>query len=35
MGVNVQARIHFQKAIEIAPQEPYTNTAREHLARLQ
>jgi Flp pilus assembly protein TadD len=35
MGVNVEAKIHFQKAIDIAPQEQYTNTAREHLARLQ
>jgi Flp pilus assembly protein TadD len=34
LGNKEQARVYFQKAIEVAPQEPYTNTAREHLAKL-
>jgi protein O-mannosyl-transferase len=34
LGNKEQARANFQKAIEIAPQETYTNTAREHLAKL-
>jgi Flp pilus assembly protein TadD len=34
LGNKEQARAHFQKAIEVAPQETYTNTAREHLAKL-
>ncbi|MBI3654302.1 MAG: tetratricopeptide repeat protein [Acidobacteria bacterium] len=34
LGNKEQARANFQKAIEVAPQEPYTNTAREHLAKL-
>ena len=35
LGKNEEARAQFQKAIEIAPQDPYTKTAREHLAKLQ
>lgn len=35
LGNKEEARARFQKAIEIAPQDPYTNTAREHLAKLQ
>lgn len=34
MGDKEQARQNFQKAIEVAPQDSYTNTAREHLAKL-
>ncbi|MBI3951857.1 MAG: tetratricopeptide repeat protein [Acidobacteria bacterium] len=34
LGNREQARAHFQKAIEVAPQDPYTNVAREHLAKL-
>jgi tetratricopeptide (TPR) repeat protein len=33
-GDREQARQNFQRAIEVAPQDPYTNTAREHLAKL-
>jgi Flp pilus assembly protein TadD len=34
LGNKEQAKANFQKAIEVAPQEPYTNTAREHLSKL-
>jgi tetratricopeptide (TPR) repeat protein len=34
LGDKNQARTYFQKAIEVAPQEAYTNTAREHLQKL-
>jgi len=34
LGQIDQARSHFQKAIEVAPQDPYTNIARERLAKL-
>ena len=34
LGDKEQARAQFQKAIEVAPQDPYTQTAREHLAKL-
>jgi tetratricopeptide (TPR) repeat protein len=34
LGKNADAKTNFEKAIEVAPQEQYTNTAREHLARL-
>jgi protein O-mannosyl-transferase len=34
LGNKLDAKIQFEKAIEIAPQEQYTNTAREHLAKL-
>ena len=34
LGNREQAKVNFQKAIEVAPQEPYTNTARDHLAKL-
>jgi Flp pilus assembly protein TadD len=33
-GDKAQARTNYQRAIEVAPNEPYTNTAREHLAKL-
>jgi tetratricopeptide (TPR) repeat protein len=35
LGKKDEAKAQFQKAIEFAPQDSYTNTAREHLARLQ
>lgn len=35
LGKNNEAKAQFQKAIEVAPQDPYTSTAREHLAKLQ
>ena len=35
LGKKDQAKAQFQKAIELAPQDTYTNTAREHLAKLQ
>jgi protein O-mannosyl-transferase len=35
LGRKEEAKTEFQKAIEIAPADPYTNTAREHLAKLQ
>jgi protein O-mannosyl-transferase len=35
IGKKEEAKAQFQKAIEVAPQDPYTNTAREHLAKLQ
>jgi Flp pilus assembly protein TadD len=35
VGKKEEARAEFQKAIEVAPQDPYTNTAREHLAKLR
>ena len=35
LGKNDEAKIEFQKAIEIAPQDNYTLTAREHLGKLQ
>lgn len=35
MGNKDQAIRSFQRAIEVAPQEQYTNVAREHLAKLQ
>jgi tetratricopeptide (TPR) repeat protein len=34
LGDRDQAKASFQKAIEVAPQDPYTNVAREHLARI-
>jgi tetratricopeptide (TPR) repeat protein len=34
LGNKGEAKIQFEKAIEVAPQEQYTNTAREHLAKL-
>lgn len=34
LGNKEQARFHFQKAVEVAPKETYTNVAREHLAKL-
>ena len=34
LGDKEQARARFQKAIEVAPQDPYTNVAREHLAKM-
>jgi Flp pilus assembly protein TadD/putative effector of murein hydrolase LrgA (UPF0299 family) len=34
LGDKDEARKRFQQAIEVAPQEAYTNVAREHLARL-
>jgi Flp pilus assembly protein TadD len=34
LGNAVEAKAQFRKAIEIAPQEKYTDTAREHLAKL-
>ncbi|HKP14306.1 MAG TPA: tetratricopeptide repeat protein, partial [Blastocatellia bacterium] len=33
-GDKEQARKHYQLAAQVAPNEPYTNTAREHLAKL-
>lgn len=33
-GDKEQARANFQRAIEVAPNEPYTNTARTRLAQL-
>lgn len=33
-GDKEQARQNYQRAIDVAPNEPYTNTAREHLAKL-
>jgi len=35
MGIYNEAKVNFQKAIDIAPQDQYTGTAREHLAKLQ
>ena len=35
LGKKDEAKAQFQKAIELAPQDTYTNTAREHLAKLQ
>jgi tetratricopeptide (TPR) repeat protein len=34
LGNREQAKANFQKAIEVAPNDSYTNVAREHLARL-
>jgi tetratricopeptide (TPR) repeat protein len=34
VGQLQEARLSFQKAVEVAPQEPFTKTAREHLAKL-
>ena len=34
LGNRSEAKAQFEKAIQVAPQEPYTNTAREHLAKL-
>ena len=34
LGDVAKARDAFARAVQVAPQEPYTNTAREHLARL-
>jgi tetratricopeptide (TPR) repeat protein len=34
LGDTAKARASFQQAIQVAPQDPYTNTAREHLAKL-
>ncbi|HKQ06754.1 MAG TPA: tetratricopeptide repeat protein [Blastocatellia bacterium] len=33
-GDKAQARQNYQRAIEVAPADAYTNTAREHLAKL-
>ncbi len=35
LGKKDEAKAQFQKAIELAPHDNYTNTAREHLAKLQ
>lgn len=35
LGRRDEAKLEFQKAIDLAPQDPYTATAREHLAKLQ
>lgn len=35
IGKKEEAKASFQKAIDLAPQDPYTKTAREHLAKLQ
>src|SRR6266404_249050 len=35
LGKKDEAKAQFQKAIELAPQDTYTNIAREHLAKLQ
>ena len=35
LGKTDEARIEFQKAIDIAPKDNYTLTAREHLGKLQ
>jgi protein O-mannosyl-transferase len=35
IGKKEEAKAQYQKAIEVAPQDPYTDTAREHLAKLQ
>lgn len=35
IGKKEEAKAQFQKAIEVAPDDPYTKTAREHLAKLQ
>jgi len=35
LGKKDDAKAQFQKAIELAPQDTYTNTARQHLAKLQ
>jgi Flp pilus assembly protein TadD len=35
LGRKEEAKAEFQKAIDSAPQDPYTNTAREHLAKMQ
>ena len=35
LGRKEESKVEFQKAIEVAPQDPYTDTAREHLAKLQ
>jgi tetratricopeptide (TPR) repeat protein len=35
LGRKEEAKSEFQKAIEVAPQDPYTGTARERLAKLQ
>jgi tetratricopeptide (TPR) repeat protein len=34
IGKKEEAKAQFQKAIEVAPDDPYTKTAREHLAKL-
>jgi len=34
LGNKSEAKAQFEKAIQVAPQEPFTNTAREHLAKL-
>jgi tetratricopeptide (TPR) repeat protein len=35
LGKRDEAKIEFQKSVDIAPQDTYTRTAREHLAKLQ
>lgn len=35
IGKKEEAKAEFQKAIDVAPQDPYTKTAREHLAKLR
>lgn len=35
LGRREEAKAEFQKAITVAPQDPSTNTARDHLAKLQ
>lgn len=34
IGKKEEAKAQFQKAIAVAPEDPYTKTAREHLAKL-
>jgi Flp pilus assembly protein TadD len=35
LGRKDEAKVEFQKAVEIAPKDAYTVTAREHLGKLQ
>ena len=35
LGRKEEAKAEFKRAIEVAPEDPYTGTAREHLAKLQ
>jgi Flp pilus assembly protein TadD len=34
LGEKEQARAQFQKALEVAPKDPYTQVARDHLAKM-
>jgi tetratricopeptide (TPR) repeat protein len=34
LGNKGEAKLQFEKAIEVAPRDQYTNTAREHLAKM-